>query len=187
VNTRNILFIVGGAFEGLNKIIESRKSVDSAGIGFNATIKSPDQTVKNYDLIKDVQGEDLIKFGIIPELIGRLPIIVTFEDLDEAALIKILTEPKNAIIKQFQKMFELDNVQLDFTIDSLKAIAREALLRATGARGLRSIVENILLGVHFELPGLASAGVKKICITKETVENMAEPLKVYKQEQGLAS
>jgi ATP-dependent Clp protease ATP-binding subunit ClpX len=187
VNTRNILFIVGGAFEGLNKIIGSRTSVDSAGIGFNATIKSPTQTVKNYELIKDVQGEDLIKFGIIPELIGRLPIIVTFEDLDEAALIKILTEPKNAIIKQFQKMFELDNVQLEFTTDSLKAIAREALLRATGARGLRSIVENILLGVHFELPDLAKAGVKKLCITKETVENMAEPLKVYNQEQGLAS
>ena len=141
----------------------------------------------NYDLIKQVRGEDLIKFGIIPELIGRLPIIVTFEDLDETALIKILTKPKNAIIKQFQKMFELDHVELEFTPDSLKALAREALTRGTGARGLRSIVENILLGVQFDLPVLSKQGVKKICITKETVENMSEPLRVYDQEQGMVS
>ena len=187
VNTKNILFIVGGAFEGLDKIIARRTTDDDVGIGFNATVKSADEKVKNYDLIKQVRGEDLVKFGIIPELIGRLPVIVTFEDLDESALIKILTEPKNAIIKQFQKMFELDHVELEFTPESLKAIAKEALTRGTGARGLRSIVENILLSVQFDLPGLSKQGVKKICITKETVENMSEPLRVYDQEQGMVS
>jgi|FreactTroBogLake_1042271.scaffolds.fasta_scaffold00316_5 ATP-dependent Clp protease ATP-binding subunit ClpX len=187
VNTKNILFIVGGAFEGLDKIIERRTTIDNVTIGFNANVKNVLDKPNNYDLIKQVRGEDLIKFGIIPELIGRLPIIVTFEDLDESALIKILTEPKNAIIKQFQKMFELDHVELEFTPDSLKALAREALTRGTGARGLRSIVENILLGVQFDLPVLSKQGVKKICITKETVENMSEPLRVYDQEQGMVS
>ena len=187
VNTKNILFIVGGSFEGLDKIIEKRKSVDDAGIGFNAPIKTIENKTHNYELIKDVRGEDLIKFGLIPELIGRLPVIVTFEDLDESALIKILTEPKNAIIKQFQKMFEIDRVTLEFTADSLKSIAKEALSRATGARGLRNIVENILLSVHFDLPDLAKNGVNKICITKETVENMTEPLRVYNQEQDMVS
>ena len=187
VNTKNILFIVGGAFEGLDKIIERRTTIDNVTIGFNASVKNVLDKTNNYDLIKQVRGEDLIKFGIIPELIGRLPIIVTFEDLDETALIKILTKPKNAIIKQFQKMFELDHVELEFTPDSLKALAREALTRGTGARGLRSIVENILLGVQFDLPVLSKQGVKKICITKETVENMSEPLRVYDQEQGMVS
>ena len=187
VNTKNILFIVGGAFEGLDKIIERRTTIDNVTIGFNASVKNVLDKTNNYDLIKQVRGEDLIKFGIIPELIGRLPIIVTFEDLDESALIKILTKPKNAIIKQFQKMFEQDHVELEFTPDSLKALAREALTRGTGARGLRSIVENILLGVQFDLPVLSKQGVKKICITKETVENMSEPLRVYDQEQGMVS
>jgi len=188
VNTRNILFIVGGAFEGLDKIIERRQTDNSgAGIGFNTPVKCTEDKTSNYDLIKNVRGDDLIKFGIIPELIGRLPIIVTFEDLDETALIKILTEPKNAIIKQFQKMFELDQVKLEFSQDSLKSIAKEAMLRKTGARGLRSIVENILLSVHFDLPSLSKQGVKKICITKETVENMSEPLRVYNQEQDVVS
>jgi len=187
INTKNILFIVGGAFEGLDKIIERRKTIYDTGIGFNSIVKDPLIKVGNYDLIKEVQGDDLVKFGMIPELIGRLPVIVTFEDLDEAILTKILTEPKNAIIKQYQKMFQLDNVVLEFTPDSLKSIAKEAILRKTGARGLRSIVENVLLGVQFDLPGLSKKGVKKICITKETVENMSEPLKIYDQEQDAAS
>jgi ATP-dependent Clp protease ATP-binding subunit ClpX len=187
INTRNILFIVGGAFEGLDRIIERRQSAGETGIGFGASVKDPNVRKSNADLIRDVRSEDLVKFGMIPEMIGRLPIIVTFEDLDEAALIRVLTEPKNAIIKQFQKMFKLDKIELEFSQDSLKAIAALAMSRKTGARGLRSIVENILLGVQFELPTLAKQGVKKICITKETVENMSEPLRVYGQEQGTAS
>jgi len=186
VNTKNILFIVGGAFEGLSKIIESRLIDDVKSIGFGASIKD-DVTKTNYELIKDVRSEDLVKFGIIPELIGRLPVIVTFEDLDEASLVKVLTEPKNAIIKQYQKMFRLDKIDLEFSSDSLKSIAALAMSRKTGARGLRSIVENILLGVQFDLPNLAKQGVKKICITKETVENMTEPLRVYNKTEGAAS
>lgn len=186
INTKNILFILGGAFEGLDKIIDRRQTKNSTSIGFGAEIVDTTEKKSNYDLIKDVQGEDLVKFGIIPELIGRLPIIVVFEDLDEEALIKILVEPKNSIIKQFQKMFKIDNVELDFSSDSLRAVAALANARGTGARGLRSIIEKILLGVQFELPLLANAGVKKICITKETVENMTEPLKVYDNSQGVS-
>lgn len=187
VNTKNILFIVGGAFEGLDKIIERRQTETNSQIGFGAKIKDPEIKTGNFDLIKDVRSEDLIKFGLIPEMIGRLPIIVTFEDLDETALIRVLTEPKNAIIKQFQKMFKLDNIELEFNQDSLKSIAALAIARKTGARGLRSIVEQILLNVQFELPMLSKQGVKKICITKETVENMSEPFKVFDNEQGVGS
>ena len=187
VNTKNILFIVGGAFEGLDRIIERRQSEGSFGIGFGADIKDPSAKRTTAALIKDVRSDDLIKFGMIPEMIGRLPIIVTFDDLDEDALTRVLLEPKNAIIKQYQKMFKLDGVDLEFSQDSLRAVASMALARKTGARGLRSIVEEILLGVQFDLPTLAKKGVKKICITKETVENMGEPLMVYDQEQGAAS
>jgi ATP-dependent Clp protease ATP-binding subunit ClpX len=187
INTKNILFIVGGAFEGLDKIIERRQTENDTGIGFGATVKDPNKKQSNYDLIKNVRSEDIIRFGLIPELIGRLPIIVTFEDLDESALVKVLTEPKNSIIKQFQKMFEIDKIELEFYQDSLKSIASLAIARNTGARGLRSIVESILLGTQFDLPSLARQGVKKICITKETVENMSDPLRVYNQEQGVVS
>lgn len=187
INTKNILFIVGGAFEGLNKIIEARIAVNSSGIGFGASIKNDDIEKSNYDMIKNVKGEDLIKFGIIPELIGRLPIIVTFEDLDTDALIKILTEPKNALIKQYQKMFSLDDVELEFNHDSLIEIATLAQKRKTGARGLRSIIEDVLLDSQFELPNMAKQGVKKICITKETIENMSGPLKIYGKQFGEVS
>ena len=187
INTKNILFIAGGAFEGLDKIIEKRIGGQASGIGFGALIK--DESVKNNtkNLIKNVRGADLVKFGMIPELIGRLPIIVTFEDLDEDALVKVLIEPKNAIIKQFQKLFKVDKVELEFSQDSLRSIAKLAMNRGTGARGLRSIVEEILLDVQYELPGLSAEGVKKICITKETIENMNQPLKVYDKEQGAVS
>lgn len=186
INTKNILFIVGGSFEGLDKIIDRRQTEGNKGIGFGAVVQESTKR-NNYELIKQVRSEDLVKFGIIPELIGRLPIVVTFEDLNEEALVKILTEPKNAIIKQFQKMFELDNITLEFTPESLKSVASEAIARKTGARGLRSIIETILLGVQFELPSLAKSGVKKICITKETVENMNEPLRVYANEKDAVS
>lgn len=187
VNTKNILFIVGGAFEGLNKIIERRLSEKVSGIGFNSKINDGTGEKSTYELLKNVQSEDLVKFGIIPEMIGRLPVIVAFEDLDENSLVKILTEPKNAICKQYQKMFKLDNIELEFSPESLRSIAKLAIERKTGARGLRSIVENILLGVQFELPSLYNQGVRKICITKETVENMSEPLKVFDNEEGAAS
>ena len=130
-----------------------------------------------------MRSEDLVKFGLIPEIIGRLPITVVFEDLDEEALVKILTEPKNAIVKQFQKMFQLDRVELDFTKDSLLSIARIAIKQKTGARGLRSIIEQLLLGPSFDLPILSKQGVKKLCITRETVENMSEPLRIYDQTE----
>lgn len=187
INTKNILFIVGGAFEGLNKIIEHRQISDNASIGFGAAIKNSDKTKSHFDLIKDVRSDDLIKFGLIPEIIGRLPIIVVFEDLDEEALVRILTEPKNAIIKQFQKMFQLDHVELDFNKDSLLSIAATAIKQKTGARGLRSIIEQLLLGPSFDLPNLSKQGVKKLCITKETVENMSDPLKVYDQTEQAVS
>lgn len=187
INTKNILFIVGGAFEGLNKIIEQRLNENNSSIGFGAEINDPNEKLSNYELIKQVRGEDLVRFGIIPEMIGRLPVIVTFQDLDETALIKILSEPKNALIKQYEKLFALDNVDLEFTKDSLRAIAADAMARKTGARGLRSILENILMETQFELPLLSKKGVRKICITKETVENMNEPLKVFDQTTGEAS
>jgi len=184
VNTKNILFIVGGAFEGLNKIIADRLNTDETTIGFGAAIKDKNASIDNYELIKQVQGEDLVKFGIIPEMIGRLPIIVTFHDLDKSALVKILTEPKNALIKQYQKLFELDDVKLEFSPESLDAIAEQAMNRKTGARGLRSILENILMESQFDLPGLAKQNVKKLCITKETVEQMKQPLKVFDLATG---
>jgi ATP-dependent Clp protease ATP-binding subunit ClpX len=187
VNTKNILFIVGGAFEGLNQIIDKRVSKNQTTIGFGADINDPTEKKSNYELIKQVRGEDLVKFGIIPEMIGRVPIIVTFEDLDEKALMRILKEPKNALIKQYQKLFALDSVELEFTKDSLSAIAGQAIERKTGARGLRSILEKILMDTQFELPLLAKNGVRKVCITKETVENMSEPLKVFDQKTGEVS
>jgi ATP-dependent Clp protease ATP-binding subunit ClpX len=187
VNTKNILFIVGGAFEGLNQIIDKRVSKNQTTIGFGADINDPTEKKSNYELIKQVRGEDLVKFGIIPEMIGRVPIIVTFEDLDEKALMRILKEPKNALIKQYQKLFALDSVELEFTKDSLSAIAGQAIERKTGARGLRSILEKILMDTQFELPLLAKSGVRKVCITKETVENMSEPLKVFDQKTGEVS
>ena len=186
INTKNILFIVGGAFEGLDKIIERRQSETNSQIGFGASIKDNVQQ-SNYELIKNVRSEDLIKFGLIPEIIGRLPIVVTFEDLDESALIRVLTEPKNALIKQYQKIFQLDQIELEFSQESLKSIASMAIVRKTGARGLRSIVENILMNIQFELPILSKQGVKKICITKETVETMSEPLKVFDNKHGVVS
>lgn len=187
VNTKNILFIVGGAFEGLNKIIESRVSTNNASIGFGAELKDLSVKLSNYELLKKVESDDLVKFGLIPEMIGRLHINIVFEDLNIESLVRILTEPKNAVITQYQKMFKLDGVELEFSQDSLKAIASLAMARKTGARGLRTIIENILLGTQFELPSLSKQGVKRVCITKDTVENMTDPLKVFDTEQGAAS
>jgi ATP-dependent Clp protease ATP-binding subunit ClpX len=175
VDTTNILFICGGAFSGLEKIIAQRGKKGSA-IGFGADVRGPDDR-RTGEILKEVEPEDLLKFGLIPEFVGRLPVVATLEDLDEKALIDILTKPKNALVKQYQRLFEMEDVRLDFTEDSLRAIAQRAILRKTGARGLRSIMEGILLESMFELPGLE--GVERMVISKEVVEGTARPLYIY--------
>ncbi len=174
VDTTNILFICGGAFAGLEKIISQRGIGTS--IGFGADVRSPDERSAGQ-VLKDVEPEDLLKFGLIPEFVGRLPVVATLEDLDEEALIEILTRPKNALVKQYQRLFEMEDVSLDFSEDALKAIAEKAVARKTGARGLRSIMEAILLEPMYELPGLD--GVEEIVINREVVEGRAQPLQIY--------
>ncbi|OKL43569.1 ATP-dependent Clp protease ATP-binding subunit ClpX [Pseudovibrio exalbescens] len=174
VDTTNILFICGGAFAGLDKIISDRGRKTS--IGFSATVMSPEDR-KTGELFSELEPEDLLKFGLIPEFVGRLPVIATLEDLDEDALITILSEPKNALVKQYQRLFEMENVELNFHEDALRAIARKAIERKTGARGLRSILEAILLETMYELPGLK--GVKEVVISPEVVDGKARPLYIY--------
>jgi ATP-dependent Clp protease ATP-binding subunit ClpX len=174
VDTTNILFICGGAFAGLDKIISARG--EGASIGFAAPVKDPEGRGVG-EILREVEPEDLQRFGLIPEFIGRLPVIATLEDLDEKALIQILTEPKNALLKQYQRLFDMENVQLTFTPDALTAVARRAITRKTGARGLRSIMEGILLDTMFELPNLR--GVEEVVISGEVVDGKAEPLYVH--------
>ena len=174
VDTANILFIVGGAFAGLEKVISQRMRKRS--IGFNAEVASEDDS-RVGELLAKCEPEDLVKFGLIPEFIGRLPMIATLEDLDESALVQILTEPKNALSKQYQQLFQLENAKLTFSDDALQAIAKRAIERKTGARGLRSIMEDILLHTMFDLPG--QEGVDEIVINKKVVEGKAEPLVIY--------
>ena len=174
VDTTNILFICGGAFAGLEKIIARRGQGTS--IGFSATVVGPDERPAG-EVLRDVEPEDLLKFGLIPEFIGRLPVIATLEDLDEGALVKILTEPKNALIKQYQRLFEMEDVKLTITGDALKAVSKKAIERKTGARGLRSILEAILLETMFDLP--AFKGVEEVVIGPEVVEGSARPLRIY--------
>lgn len=176
VDTRNILFIVGGAFAGLEKIIQQR-SAEAGGIGFSAKVKSAERKVEVGKVLADVEPEDLIKFGLIPEFVGRLPVVATLEELDEAALIKILTEPKNAINKQFRKLFEMEGVELEIRPDALAAIARKALKRKTGARGLRTIVESVLLDTMYELPSLDN--VSKVVVDESVIEHKSEPYLIY--------
>jgi ATP-dependent Clp protease ATP-binding subunit ClpX len=174
VDTTNILFICGGAFAGLDKIIASR--TQGSSMGFGANVRAADER-STGEILRGVEPEDLLKFGLIPEFIGRLPIIATLEDLDNAALIEILTRPKNALAKQYQRMFEMEGVKLRFHEDALNAIAKKANGRKTGARGLRSILEGILLETMFELPGLN--GVQEVVITPDVVEGRARPLYTY--------
>jgi ATP-dependent Clp protease ATP-binding subunit ClpX len=174
VDTTNILFLVGGAFVGLEKIIEHR--VGRSGIGFGAEIKSKAER-RIGDLLSLIQPEDLLKYGLIPEFVGRLPVIATLHDLDESALCRILKEPKNAIIKQYQKYFELEKVRLKYTDDALAAIAKEALKRGTGARGLRAILEETMLDLMYELPSLQ--GLKECLITSEMILNHERPILIY--------
>ncbi len=180
VNTSNILFICGGAFVGLDKIIAER-SKDTT-IGFGAKVKVKDDK-KLKELIKDVETDDLIKFGLIPELVGRLPVICTIDDLTEDDLIRILKEPKNSIVKQFQKLFELEGVSLEFEEDALKEIAKKAIKRKTGARGLRAIVENLLLDIMFDIP--SENDIEKVIITKECITEKAQPKLILKKESNI--
>ena len=169
------LFICGGAFAGLDRIIAQRNK--GTAMGFGASVKENDDKGVG-EVFKDLEPEDLLKFGLIPEFVGRLPVIATLTDLDEDALIAILTKPKNALVKQYQRLFDLEDVKLTFTEDALKAIARRAIKRKTGARGLRSIMEDILLDSMFELPGLTS--VTEIVVNEEAVDNpSARPLQIH--------
>ena len=174
VDTTNILFICGGAFAGLEKIIAQRGR--GAAIGFGADVKSADDR-QTGELLKEVEPEDLWKYGLMPEFVGRLPILATLTDLDEKALVDILTNPKNALSKQYQRLFDMESVQLTFTEDALKIVARKAITRKTGARGLRSIMEGILLDTMFDLPGLE--GVQEVVVNGEVSEGRAKPLYIY--------
>ncbi|CAN2233544.1 ClpX ATP-dependent protease Clp, ATPase subunit [actinobacterium SCGC AAA044-D11] len=179
IDTTNILFIVGGAFAGLEKIIEGRKG--KAGVGFNATLQSAEENAAK-DFFGDVMPEDLLKFGMIPEFIGRLPILTSVENLDRPALMEILTEPKNALVKQYQKLFELDDVELEFSPEALEVVADLAIKRGTGARGLRAIMEETLLGVMYEIP--SKPEVAKVIITPQVVMKEAAPTLVNRPAGG---
>jgi ATP-dependent Clp protease ATP-binding subunit ClpX len=179
VDTTNILFICGGAFSGLDKIISARTK--GTTVGFGADVRAPDER-QTGEILKEVEPEDLLKFGLIPEFIGRLPVIATLGDLDEGALVDILTKPKNALVKQYQRLFEMEGVRLEFTEGALKSVARRAVMRKTGARGLRSIMETILLDTMFDLPGLE--GVEEVVINREVADEQANPLFIYADRRG---
>ena len=179
VDTTNILFICGGAFAGLDRIISMRGK--GSAMGFGAQVRSPDERTTG-EILREVEPEDLLKFGLIPEFVGRLPVIATLGDLDEPALIEILTKPKNALVKQYQRLFDMEDVRLTFTEDALTGIALKAIARKTGARGLRSIMEGILLEPMYDLPGLES--VEELVVNREVVEGRAQPLYIYSERRG---
>ncbi|MBL4645132.1 MAG: ATP-dependent Clp protease ATP-binding subunit ClpX [Hyphomicrobiales bacterium] len=176
VDTTNILFICGGAFAGLDKIIADRG--DNSSIGFGATVSAPEERTPGQ-LFQEVEPEDLLKFGLIPEFVGRLPVLATLTDLDEPALVTILSEPKNALVKQYQRLFDMEDVKLTFHEDAMKSIAKRAIARKTGARGLRSILESILLETMFDLPGLD--GVEEVVISADVVDGESRPLYIYSE------
>ena len=182
VNTANILFIVGGAFEGLDRVIRQRSA--KTGIGFGAEVVSPDDRSSISALLRDTEPDDLIRFGLIPELVGRLPVLATLDELNEAALIDILVRPKNALMKQYQKMFRLENVDLEVRDSALAAIAKRAIKRRTGARGLRSIVESLLLDIMYDLPSLNN--LERVVIDETTVETNSRPLLIYSEPSKAA-
>jgi len=179
VDTRNILFICGGAFAGLEKVIRDRS--EKSGIGFNASVRSKDGGKKVGDTLLEVEPEDLVRFGLIPEFVGRLPVIATLTELDEDALIQILTEPKNSLTKQYGRLFEMEDVELEFRTDALKAIAQRALTRKTGARGLRSILESVLLDTMYEIP--SAEHVSKVVIDENVINGNAKPLLMYESAE----
>ncbi|MCM2130354.1 ATP-dependent Clp protease ATP-binding subunit ClpX [Larsenimonas rhizosphaerae] len=178
VDTGNILFIVGGAFAGLEKVIQER--AEKSGIGFNANVKSKDTSKGVGDVLATVEPEDLVKFGLIPEFVGRLPVIATLTELDEDALIQILTEPRNSLVRQYVKLFEMEGVELDFREDALKAVAHKALERRTGARGLRSILEGVLLDTMYEIP--SAENVSKVVIEASVISGESKPLLIYSND-----
>jgi ATP-dependent Clp protease ATP-binding subunit ClpX len=182
IDTTNVLFIVGGAFAGLEKIVEGRAG--KSGVGFNAPLRTAEDREAS-DVFADVMPEDLLKFGLIPEFIGRLPVITSVSNLDKSALIQILTEPKNALVRQYQKLFELDDVQLEFEAAALNAIAELALKRGTGARGLRAIMEHVLLGVMYDIPGRED--VEKVVVTAECINSEAQPKIVLRSGESKRS
>ena len=182
VDTTNILFICGGAFAGLEKIIMNR--TDRSGIGFVASVRSSERSAKVHELLHEVEPEDLIKYGLIPEFVGRLPVVATLDELDEAALVSILTEPKNALVKQYKKLFEMEEVELELRDDALRAIARRAMKRKTGARGLRTILENVLLDIMYDLP--ATKNASKVVVDEAVVVGETKPYVIYESEESLA-
>ncbi|OWY40329.1 ATP-dependent protease ATP-binding subunit ClpX [Xenophilus sp. AP218F] len=182
VDTTNILFICGGAFDGLEKIIRQRS--EKGGIGFGAEVSSKDESKSVSTLFKEVEPQDLIRFGLIPELIGRLPVAATLEELDEEALVTILTQPKNALIKQYQRLFSMESVELEVRPSALRVIAKQALARKTGARGLRSILERALLDTMYELPSMQN--VEKVVVDEKVIEKGDKPLFIYREQDGVA-
>ena len=183
VDTSGILFIVGGAFSGLDKIIQDR--TDKSGIGFSATVRDVDKKISLAEVLSTVGPEDLIRFGLIPEFVGRLPVIATLEELDEASLIKILTEPKNALVKQFQRLFEMEECDLEFREDALLSIAKKATERKTGARGLRTLLEKTLLETMYDLPSIPE--ISKVVIDKTVIESSKKPLLIYDKNKSKAN
>ncbi|CAI8969345.1 ATP-dependent Clp protease ATP-binding subunit ClpX [Pseudomonas sp. NPDC087612] len=182
VDTRNILFICGGAFSGLEKVIQARST--RGGIGFGAEVRSKQEGKKVGESLREVEPDDLVKFGLIPEFVGRLPVLATLDELDEAALMQILTEPKNALTKQYAKLFEMEGVDLEFRSDALKSVARKALERKTGARGLRSILEGILLDTMYEIP--SQKDVSKVVIDESVIDGSSQPLLIYENSEPQA-
>jgi ATP-dependent Clp protease ATP-binding subunit ClpX len=180
VDTGNILFICGGAFAGLDKIILNRSS--KSGIGFVAEVKSSDDQQSIGELLHEVEPEDLIRYGLIPEFVGRLPVVATLEELDEDALIQILLEPKNALTKQYHKLFDMEGVELEFRDDALRAVAQKAMDRKTGARGLRTILENVLLDTMYDLPSTTNA--KKVVVDEAVVTGETKPYVIYESDEA---
>ena len=183
VDTSNILFICGGAFAGLDKVIRDRS--EKSGIGFNAEVKSKDKKKNFGEVLQDLEPEDLVRYGLIPEFVGRLPVIATLEELDQDALVRILTEPKNSLTRQYAKLFEMEGVDIDFREDALRSIATRAMVRKTGARGLRSILESVLLDTMYKIP--SQVGVSKVVIDSSVITGDSEPLIVYQDTAKTAS
>ncbi|MAG76071.1 MAG: ATP-dependent Clp protease ATP-binding subunit ClpX, partial [Colwelliaceae bacterium] len=184
VDTSKILFICGGAFAGLDKVIEQRCETGT-GIGFGAEVRSKDEHKSLTERFQEVEPEDLVKYGLIPEFIGRLPVVATLSELDEDALIQILQEPKNALTKQFTALFDMEDVELEFREDALKAIANKAMVRKTGARGLRSIVEGVLLDTMYELPSMENAS--KVVVDETVITGESKPIIIYETPQDQAA